>query len=245
MEEEEEEKYSGVNDNTAENVPGEENTKENWKDVKKYRVDMQKLVQLMKVNGKLSVKKAQMGAPKVNKCDHVEWDALPWDGPEQTLDDLPIHPPVLDMWKALFSRNSKTPLQKLMITVNCGVSNKSSEAQMTKADLVDSLDNSIRQVDKTLAKLALLEDNCDELANDIRRTIRDRGIAIPEKIADTLDQMTKDTKSIEDDLSKNMTSLQDVRMAYAPPEVKAKSPVKAKKKATARKAAPKKRKRGT
>jgi hypothetical protein len=63
-----------------------------WKDVKTYKFNMCDLGQLMRINLKLSVKKVPKKGPKLNKFDHSVWDALPWDGQEKHLHDLPIQP---------------------------------------------------------------------------------------------------------------------------------------------------------
>jgi hypothetical protein len=79
---------------------------------------MRDLGQLMRINIKLLVKKVAKTSPKPNKGDPSEWDALAWEGVEKNLHAIPIHPCVSRMWRALFSRENKTPLQKLMVAVN-------------------------------------------------------------------------------------------------------------------------------
>jgi hypothetical protein len=89
-----------------------------WKNIKKYTFDKRDLGQLMRINLKISVKHVAKTSPKPNKCDPTEWDALPWDGVEKDLEDVQIHPCISRLWRALFSRQTKTPLQKLMVAVN-------------------------------------------------------------------------------------------------------------------------------
>jgi hypothetical protein len=76
----EEEDYSDDFDSRTGDLAQEEITEDQWKDVKKYTLDIRELVQLIKVNMKLTVKKVYKKGPKPNKCDPLEWDALPWDG---------------------------------------------------------------------------------------------------------------------------------------------------------------------
>jgi hypothetical protein len=83
-----------------------------WKNIKRYKFDMRGLGQLMRINVKLSVKQVATTSQKPNKCDPSEWDVLLWDGVEKNLEDVPIHPCISRLWKALFSRENKTPLQK-------------------------------------------------------------------------------------------------------------------------------------
>jgi hypothetical protein len=97
---------------------GNENIQDEWKNVKKYTFDMRNLGQLMRINLKLSVKHVAKMSPKPNKCDPSVWGALAWECLEKHLHDIPIHPCMSRMWRALFPREYKTPLQKLKVAVN-------------------------------------------------------------------------------------------------------------------------------
>jgi hypothetical protein len=111
---------------------GNENIQDQWKDVKKYTFDMRDLGQLVRINLKLSVKHVIKTIPEPNKCEPVVWNALPWEGQEKHLHDLPIQPCVLRMWKALLSREHKKTLQKLIVAVNRGSSTDSMSETLTK-----------------------------------------------------------------------------------------------------------------
>jgi hypothetical protein len=89
-----------------------------WNNIKRYTFDMRNIGQLMRINVKRSVKQVAKTSQKPKKCDPSEWDALPWDGVEKNLEDVPIHPCISRLWRALFSRENKTPLQKLMVALN-------------------------------------------------------------------------------------------------------------------------------
>jgi hypothetical protein len=97
---------------------GNEHIQDEWKDVNKYTFDRRDLGHLMRINLKLPVKHVAKTIPKPNKCDPSVWDALTWEGLEKHQHDIPIHPCVSRMWRPLFSRETKTPLQKLMVAVN-------------------------------------------------------------------------------------------------------------------------------
>jgi hypothetical protein len=87
-------------------------------DVKKYTFDMRDLGQLMRIKLKLLVKHVAKTRPKSSKCGPSVWDALAWEGLENHLHGIPIHPCVSRMWRALFSWETNTPLQKLMVAVH-------------------------------------------------------------------------------------------------------------------------------
>jgi hypothetical protein len=103
-----------------------------WKNIKRYTFDMRDLGQLMRINVKLLVKQVAKTSPKPNKCDPTEWDALPWDGVEKNLEDVHIHPCISRLWRAFFYRETKTPLQKLMVAVNNQSMSDSRSETLTK-----------------------------------------------------------------------------------------------------------------
>jgi hypothetical protein len=91
----------------------------------------EKLAPLMMVTLKITVKKFYNTAPMLAKCDPSIWDALPWDGIEKQMQDLPIHPNLSRMWMELFDRVDHIPLQKLMVEVNYGSSTTRNEKQLS------------------------------------------------------------------------------------------------------------------
>jgi hypothetical protein len=80
----EEDDDSEDDDSDTGDLTEEQHVEDPWKDVKKYTFDMRDLGQLMKINLKLSVKKVYKKGPKPNKSDYLVWDALPWDGQENS-----------------------------------------------------------------------------------------------------------------------------------------------------------------
>jgi hypothetical protein len=89
---------------------GNESIQDEWKDVEKYTFAMRDLGQLMRINIKLPVKQVTKMIRKPTKYDPQVWDALALEGLEKNLHGIPIHPCVSRMWRALFSRETKTPL---------------------------------------------------------------------------------------------------------------------------------------
>jgi hypothetical protein len=104
---------------------------------------MHDLGKLMKIDLKLSVKKVSKKGPEPNTCDHPVWDELRWDGQEKKLHDLTFNLCISHMWKDLFFRANKTPLQKLTVAVNRGSSSATTKEKLTKEYLVESLDHNI------------------------------------------------------------------------------------------------------
>ena len=39
---------------------------------------------------------------------------------EKKMEDLPMNPSIVEIWRSLFDKENKTPLQKLVVTVNVG-----------------------------------------------------------------------------------------------------------------------------
>jgi hypothetical protein len=111
----------GEDEETPPGTPGSANNdhlQDERKDVKKYKFHMRDLGQVTRINLKLSVKHVTKKIPNPNKYYPSVWDALAWEGLEKHLHDIPIHPRVSHMWRDLFSRETKTPLQKFMVAVN-------------------------------------------------------------------------------------------------------------------------------
>jgi hypothetical protein len=68
---------------------------------------------------KTTIKDVNRGQ-NVNKNSIPAYDALPWTRTPITMEDLPIHPAIGEIWRCLFDKDKQTPLQKLMATVNAG-----------------------------------------------------------------------------------------------------------------------------
>jgi hypothetical protein len=113
--------------------------------------------QLMRINLKLSLEHGIKMIPKPNKCEPAVWDALPREGQEKKLHDLPIHLCVSHMWKALFSLENKTPVQKLIVAVNSQSSSDSISETLSKKDLVESLDHNILHIENQRARIERFE----------------------------------------------------------------------------------------
>jgi hypothetical protein len=135
-----------------------------WKNIKKYTFDMRDLGQLMRINVKLSVKHVSKTSPTPNKCDLEEWDALPWDGVEKYLEDIPIHPCISRLWRALFSRETKTPLQKLMVAVNNQSMSDSRSETLSKKEMVEAFDTHILHIEQIPNRIERMDESCNDLA---------------------------------------------------------------------------------
>jgi hypothetical protein len=88
---------------------GNESIQDEWKDVEKYKFDTRDIGQLMRINLKLLAKQLAKTIPKPNKCYPSVWDALAWDGLENNLHDIPIHPCVSHMWRAFPPPGNQDP----------------------------------------------------------------------------------------------------------------------------------------
>jgi hypothetical protein len=77
-----------------------------WKGVIPYKVDMKTLTSLMKVYNKLTVENTKIGTSALN-MPHEQRNALQGNVTEKKLEDLPIHPTISKIWKALFTKDEK------------------------------------------------------------------------------------------------------------------------------------------
>jgi hypothetical protein len=68
------------------------------------------------------------------------------------------------MWKALFSRENKTILQKLMVAVNSRSSLDSMSETLSKKELV-SLEHSILHIENQRAHIERLEETHNDIAD--------------------------------------------------------------------------------
>jgi hypothetical protein len=141
---------------------------------------MRDLGKLMRINIKLSVKQVANTSPKPNKCDPLEWDALAWEGVEKNLNDIPIHPCVSRVWRALFSRENKTPLQKLMVAVNRQSTLDSMSETLSKKDMVEALDINILQIENMRYHIEFLDETCSDIVDGMSLANRDKKENIPE-----------------------------------------------------------------
>jgi hypothetical protein len=120
---------------------------------------MQHLVPLMKVHIELTVKTVHNG-PMPNKTLPSKWASLAWDGGEKKLQDLlPVHPCVSCMCTELFDHKTRTPLQKLMAAINRRSCSVATKKQLTKKELVESLDESILKIENERMRIECFEES--------------------------------------------------------------------------------------
>jgi hypothetical protein len=159
------------------------------------------------------------------------------------LHDLPINPCVSRMWKDLFFRENKTPLQKLMVAVNRESSSATRKEKLTKTYLVESLDHNIVQIENERKRIERLEEVCMDMVEDARQSNHAKKTDTPDTFIYRLDQMAKDLRIINNAVLNRLSTLQNLRFCFIPmetPKENTPSPVK---KQTPNKQAPKKRKR--
>jgi hypothetical protein len=195
-----------------------------WKGIKGYTLNMEKLAPLMKVTMKITLKKVHKMAPKLIKCDTSVWDALPWDGTEKKMQDLPIHPSLSRMWMELFDRINHAPLQKLMVEVNRGSSAVGKKKQLSKKELGDQLDAIIINIDNERVCIECFEEACSDMVNDMRQSNRSKGTKIPERFITKLEQMARDSNAIDTSISARLSMLQDIHFGFVPKPAHKESP---------------------
>jgi hypothetical protein len=199
-----------------------ESIQDEWKDVKKYTFDMRDLGQFMRINLKLSVKQVDKTTPKPNKCDPSEYDALPWEDLEKNLHDTPIHPCVSHMWRDLFSRETKTPLQKLMVAVNGQSTLDSMSETLSKKDIAEALDNNIH-IENIRNRIERLDETCKDIVDYMRLANRDKKTNIPESYITRLDQMENELTGLDTSICSGISDLQNLYFGFVPRDTPKKS----------------------
>jgi hypothetical protein len=184
---------------------------------------MRDLGQLMRINLKLSVKHVAKTSPKPNKCDPSVWDTLALEGLEKHLHDIPIHTCVSLMCRALFSRETKTPLQKLMCAVNSRSTLESMSEKLSKKDLVEYLDNNILHIENARNRIECLEETCKDIEDDMRPANLEKKRNIPESYVTRLDQMEKELTGLDTSICSGISELHNLRFGFVPREAPKKS----------------------
>jgi hypothetical protein len=82
-----------------------------------YITDMSQYKALPLVYFKTTMKKVKKGQT-INKNEPPVCDALEWGGSEIKMEGFPIYPTIAKLWRNLFQDGEKTPLLKIMVTVN-------------------------------------------------------------------------------------------------------------------------------
>jgi hypothetical protein len=137
---------------------------------------MRDLGQVMRINVKLSVKNVAKTSPNPNKCDPTEWDTLPWDGVEKNLEDVPIHPCISRLWRFLFTRETKTLLQKLMVAVNSQSMSDSRSKTLSKKERVEAFDTNILHIEQIRNRIEHMDESCNDLVDDMNYANHDKDI---------------------------------------------------------------------
>jgi hypothetical protein len=191
---------------------------------------MRDLGQLMRINVKLSVKQVAKTSQKPNKCDPSEWDALPWDGVKKNLEYVPIHPCISRLWRALFSRENKTPLQKLMVAVNSQSTSDSRSETLTKKDMVGAFDINILHIENIRNRIERMDETCRDIVDDMNFANRDKDANIPEKFITRVRQVEKELTGLDKSICSGISELQDLRFNFVPTETPKKSSTSGKRK---------------
>jgi hypothetical protein len=164
--------------------------------------------QLM-INLKLSVEQVAKTSPTPNKFDTPEWDALARESVGNKLNDIPINPCVSRMWKALFSRENKTPLQNVMVAVNIQSMLGSMSETLSKKYTVEALDINILHIENIRNRIEHLDETCMDILDDMNLANRDKKANTPETYITRLGQMEKELTGLDTSICSGISDLQD------------------------------------
>jgi hypothetical protein len=127
------------------------------------------------------------------------------------------------MWRALFSRETKTPLQKLMVAVNSQSTLDSMSETLSKKELVESLDNNILHIENVRNRRECLEETCKDIVDDMRLANRDKKTNIHESYVTRLDQMEKELTGLDTSICSGISDLQNLCFGFVPRDTPNKS----------------------
>jgi hypothetical protein len=139
------------------------------------------------------------------------------------LEDVPIHPCISRLWRALFSQETKTPLQKLMVAVNNQSMSDSRSETLSKKEMVEAFETNILHIENIRNRIELMDENCNDLVDDMNYANRDKDINIPKTFITRVRQMEQELTGIDKSICTGISNLQDLRFNFVPTETPKKS----------------------
>jgi hypothetical protein len=127
------------------------------------------------------------------------------------------------MWRALFSRETKTPLQKLMVAVNSHSTLDSMSETLSKKDMVEALDINILHVENIRNRIERLEETCKDIVDGMNIVNHDKQANIPETYITRLGQMESELTGLDTSICSGISDLQDLRFGFVPRDTPKKS----------------------
>jgi hypothetical protein len=120
------------------------------------------------------------------------------------------------MWKALFPRENKTPLQKIIVAVNSQSTLDSMSETLSKKDMVEALDINILHIENIRNRKERLDETCRDIVDDMNFANRDKKANIPETYITRLGQMEKELTGLNTSICSGISDLQDLRFGFVP-----------------------------
>jgi hypothetical protein len=149
---------------------------------------------------------------------------------ENNLEDVPIHPSISRLWRALFSRETKTPLQKPMVAVNNQSMSDSRSETLSKKEMVEAFDTNILHIENIWNRIERMDENCNDLVNDMNYANHDKDTNIPKTFITRVRQMEQELMGIDKSICTGISDLQDLRFNFVPTETPKKSSTSGKRK---------------
>jgi hypothetical protein len=149
---------------------------------------------------------------------------------EKNLEDVPIHPCISRLWRALFSRETKTPLQKLLVAVNNQSMSDSRSETLTKKDMIEAFDINILHIENIRNRIERMDENCNDLVDGMNFANRDKDTNIPETFITRIRQMEQELTGLDKSFCSGISELQDLRFNFVPTETPKKSSTPGKRK---------------
>jgi hypothetical protein len=92
--------------------------------------------------------------------------------------------------------------------------------------LIEQLDDIILKIDHERGRIERFEEACLDMVKDMHQSNRSKGTNIPERFITKLEQMDRDSNSIDTSISARLSMIQDIRFVFVPePEYKESPPI--------------------
>jgi hypothetical protein len=132
------------------------------------------------------------------------------------MEDLPLHPSISEILRSLFDKETQTPLQKTMVTVNIGnpLSKKRAPHKKMSARI---LTPAATHLTSNARRLTACGGGFNVIVNNDKRDHENKMGKIPITVIAKMEALLNAIDTINDNMSNINNDIQHTRQQYAPP----------------------------